>query len=187
MASETATVETLTAEVRVLMVGNRQITLSVAKQLDAVCLDNIDVFGRINLGKGVEQVIGRERGTGNLVRCEYWDWDPSKRPLSVLITLRGASPDELPVMGWGLTAQGNFYHLNFRGRSIHIHRNHVTVAPFPGPEVIRRVGDGDFWNAGALGDSIQDQITADDDRWRAREALFDEANSSPLIVLAGLR
>ena len=32
----TATVETLTAEVRVLAVGNRQITLSVAKQLDFV-------------------------------------------------------------------------------------------------------------------------------------------------------
>ena len=43
--SSTATVETLTAEVRVLMVGNRQITLSVAKQLDEVPIAEIEVFG----------------------------------------------------------------------------------------------------------------------------------------------
>jgi hypothetical protein len=34
--STTATVETLTAQVRVLQVGNRQITLSIYKQLDTV-------------------------------------------------------------------------------------------------------------------------------------------------------
>ena len=47
--STTATVETLTAEVRVLMVGNRQITLSVAKQLDEVPIAEIEVFGRVCL------------------------------------------------------------------------------------------------------------------------------------------
>ena len=57
-SSTTATVETLTAEVRVLMVGNRQITLSVAKQLDVVTpLDHvtnaITPFGRVRTGAKV--------------------------------------------------------------------------------------------------------------------------------------
>lgn len=68
----TATVETLTAEVRVLMVGNRQITLSVAKQLDFVSPANIEPFGRIKAPwLGSEElrtaVIGAETGSGSLV------------------------------------------------------------------------------------------------------------------------
>ena len=66
----TATVETLTAEVRVLMVGNRQITMSVAKQLDEVPFAEIEVFGRVCLGgfgpAGI-QLIGRSIKTGALV------------------------------------------------------------------------------------------------------------------------
>jgi hypothetical protein len=46
----TATVEVLTAEVRVLMVGSRQVTLSVAKQLDEVEPEDIQIFGRICMG-----------------------------------------------------------------------------------------------------------------------------------------
>jgi hypothetical protein len=41
----TATVETLTAEVRVLMVGSRQVTMSMFKQLDFRPVGEIDVFG----------------------------------------------------------------------------------------------------------------------------------------------
>lgn len=47
--AKTATVEVLTAEVRVLMVGSRQVTLSVAKQLDFVPAGEIDPFGRIRM------------------------------------------------------------------------------------------------------------------------------------------
>jgi hypothetical protein len=46
--STTATVETLTAEVRVLMVGSRQVTLSVYGQLDEVGPEDIEPFGRVN-------------------------------------------------------------------------------------------------------------------------------------------
>jgi hypothetical protein len=57
-----ATVEALTAEVRVLMVGSRQITLSVARQLDRIDADAIQPFGRVRidtgLDEGVVQVIG---------------------------------------------------------------------------------------------------------------------------------
>ena len=48
--AETATVELLTAEVRVLMVGSRQVTLSVARQLDVVHIGDIRPFGRIRTG-----------------------------------------------------------------------------------------------------------------------------------------
>jgi hypothetical protein len=47
--STTATVETLTAEVRVLMVGSRQVTLSVYSQLDAVPLMAMTPFGRVRV------------------------------------------------------------------------------------------------------------------------------------------
>lgn len=56
--SDTATVETLVAEVRTLMVGSRQVTLSVAKQLDIVDLADLTVFGRVKLRQGEHHVIG---------------------------------------------------------------------------------------------------------------------------------
>jgi hypothetical protein len=54
-----ARVEVLRAEVRVLMVGSRQVTLSVARQLDAVeprkeqCLKPVDPPGRASMKEGV--------------------------------------------------------------------------------------------------------------------------------------
>jgi hypothetical protein len=71
----TATVETLTAEVRVLMVGNRQITASVAKQLDQVRIMEIEVFGRISIAFRNDfadgWVIGRRRSGSDLVIAAY--------------------------------------------------------------------------------------------------------------------
>ena len=100
--SETATVEVLTAEVRVLQVGRRQITLSVYRQLDAIDPDDIEPFGRVNDPSGYDQfrtvrVVGRDPRTGALVRgtidtgatqfpelIDEWD----KLPLIVLAGLR---------------------------------------------------------------------------------------------------
>ena len=73
-----ATVEVLTAEVRVLMVGSRQVTLSVARQLDQVEPDDIEPFGRIRSSSGPRprlpfaaadqiEVVGADRH-GTLVR-----------------------------------------------------------------------------------------------------------------------
>lgn len=71
--------ETLTAEVRVLMVGSRQVTLSVAKQLDRVAYEDMDPpLGRIRTGRKIRdddigryhlnlEIIGRHRKTGALV------------------------------------------------------------------------------------------------------------------------
>lgn len=66
-AQVTATVELLTAEVRVLTVGARQITASVAKQLDQVGWHEAEPFGRVRLGDGRCVAIGRRRGAGDLV------------------------------------------------------------------------------------------------------------------------
>lgn len=82
MSIEAATVQTLTAEVRVLMVGSRQITLSVFRQLDAVCSTAIRPFGRVK-GQPVKHrsypgypgyqidVVGAGRD-GEL--CRSWLW-----------------------------------------------------------------------------------------------------------------
>lgn len=57
--SATATVEALTAEVRVLVVGNRQITQSVYKQLDYCDFPNFRTyFGRVRTNKPPTMGIG---------------------------------------------------------------------------------------------------------------------------------
>lgn len=48
--TNTAKIETLTAEVRVLVVGSRQVTLSVFRQLDRVSPERITPFGRVRSG-----------------------------------------------------------------------------------------------------------------------------------------
>jgi hypothetical protein len=61
--STTATVETLTAEVRVLMVGSPQVTMSVYSQLDEVPPDGIGPFGRVcpkNTRWRTADVVGRD-------------------------------------------------------------------------------------------------------------------------------
>tara|TARA_R110001583_G_scaffold55916_7_gene169549 strand:+ start:5409 stop:6200 length:792 start_codon:yes stop_codon:yes gene_type:complete len=75
MASATATVETLTAEVRVLMVGKRQVTMSVFRQLDTVDWnesETLELFGRVRETrkdmKDLIHVIGKVKDTGVLVR-----------------------------------------------------------------------------------------------------------------------
>jgi len=69
--STTATVETLTAEVRVLMVGSRQVTLSVYGQLDFIDSARIEPFGRVNpRGRRSSHiyVVGKNIETGELAR-----------------------------------------------------------------------------------------------------------------------
>jgi hypothetical protein len=69
--STTATVETLTAEVRVLMLGSRQVTLSVYGQLDCVPHSQIEPFGRVrpkDADRSDIWVVGRPKADGSLVR-----------------------------------------------------------------------------------------------------------------------
>jgi hypothetical protein len=69
-----AAIRTLTAEVRVLMVGPRQITLAAFGQLDYAEPGQLELFGRVNPGPdeaqlGYMYLIGRHRETGALARC----------------------------------------------------------------------------------------------------------------------
>lgn len=105
---ETATVEVLTAEVRVLMVGSRQVTLSVYNQLDHVPSGGIEPFGRVHAGRshcgdgwgGISRdcpgdcidVVGRD-SAGILVRSCWQRWGNRPHrweslPLIVLAGLR---------------------------------------------------------------------------------------------------
>jgi hypothetical protein len=79
--SLTATVEVLTAEVRVLMVGSRQVTLSVYRQLDRVPPGDIEPFGRVSDSRDVSEsdyykrsvhVVGRLRASGALCASKGW-------------------------------------------------------------------------------------------------------------------
>ena len=70
MTIAAARVEVLTAEVRVLMVGSRQVTMSVYNQLDRVKPSEIEPFGRVaprDAEPGYTYVVGAS-GAGNLVR-----------------------------------------------------------------------------------------------------------------------
>jgi hypothetical protein len=67
-----AEVQTLTAEVKALMIGNRQVTLSVYRQLDEVEPDEMEPFGRVRDSRDSEyavSAVGRHRTTGALVRA----------------------------------------------------------------------------------------------------------------------
>ncbi len=76
--SHTATVETLTAEVRVLMVGSRQVTMSVYDQLDYLAPADINPLGRVR-PKAAHwwrtYVVGQDKKTGALVRSHTFSED----------------------------------------------------------------------------------------------------------------
>lgn len=68
----TATIETLTASVHVLTMGNRQITIGVYRQLDHVPHKDLEPFGRVrdsqDQGGTAVYVIGQHKETGALVK-----------------------------------------------------------------------------------------------------------------------
>ena len=94
----TAHVEMLTASVRTLMIGSRQITLSVAKQLDIVENYKIKPWGRVKVDSlckqyGVVEVIGENKETGDLVISRFGKDNPKYNqmldyPLIVLAGLK---------------------------------------------------------------------------------------------------
>ncbi len=81
MTENSATVEVLTAEVRQLMIGKRQVTLSIFRQLDDVDPDCCQPFGRVHDSNAPTRrgsrgtslptvhVVGRSTDTGALVRA----------------------------------------------------------------------------------------------------------------------
>lgn len=77
--SRDAHVQVLTAEVRTLVVGSRQVTMSVYNQLDEVRYCHIEPFGRVaprDALNGWVYVVGKDGATGALARSSlpYADW-----------------------------------------------------------------------------------------------------------------
>ncbi len=180
MASTTATVETLTAEVRVLMVGSRQVTLSVARQLDWCDLSEMEPFGRVRIGDSTS-LIGKHRETGVLVNAIL-----EKRASTPSICAEDLNRDGITVCNtlyskYLAVIQGYFF-CDFNRRKIKIetgciskctNRNHGGV--------LSREDCGINFNGND--DEIMDIIGACDEEFESHRL----AASLPLIVLAGLR
>ena len=84
MTATSARVDVLTAEVRTLMVGSRQVTLSVYRQLDCEFdIDKVDLFGRVTdpaEKSGDQWFVGCHKETGALVRTSLEaPWSVFKR------------------------------------------------------------------------------------------------------------
>jgi hypothetical protein len=93
----TATVEALTAEVRVLMVGSRQVTMSVYNQLDWATIAELDgdPFGRVHprdMDSGTLYLVGRHNHTGALVRCRLINPRRIQRDSATTLIRLHASP-----------------------------------------------------------------------------------------------
>lgn len=197
----TATVETLTAEVRVLVVGNRQVTLSVFKQLDWVPAVEMTPFGRVSSGRkrdsdarqdGVELVgVG---DTGSLVQSAVWPVDWTQRAPRVFDhwcehqKARYANPVDVRKSG-GHTLR--WRHGEFSCRVQPLHEGpcwkHGSSESWFCEERKYQHQRGDFCNLPALEQAWQNK--ADDDLAVASsgQSLYDAMSALPLIVLAGLR
>lgn len=84
---KSAGVAVLSAEVRVLQVGNLQLTRSMYRQLDEAAPERFEPFGRVRDGNGkpsggVLKLVGRDTATGALVRHGDYapDWSASEAP-----------------------------------------------------------------------------------------------------------
>ncbi len=175
-----ARVTTVTAEVRVLMVGSRQVTLSVAKQLDRVDLGEIDPFGRVRLGDG-QHLIGRSRKDGALALAQF-ERHPARVPYIYGDDLGGDSNAVVCDKQTTAFLDDRVFALRFGDREIRLDTGAVTRCGRH-PYGITDTGKCETWDPAGNEKQIQAAI----DAWDARAALHDQAAALPLIVLAGLR
>jgi hypothetical protein len=202
MTTATAKVEVLTAEVRVLMVGSRQVTLSVYRQLDYVPPDRIEPFGRVrdshdtHTGSSVF-VVGRD-ADGTLV-CSH----AYKQP-----TYQHITEEDFPLAHEWAHAQHHFadgddvgltrsyFHLPaLAGTQAYVTLEHaVTVTCHECEMVEWRCRDYNHqdvkpdhdraaWLNRQMGTVVRMRVAED----RELQAIYDEWAKLPLIVLAGLR
>jgi hypothetical protein len=177
-----ATVKTLTAEVRVLMVGNRQVTLSVYRQLDIVEQDDIEPFGRVNDSKDRGLwVVGRS-SSGDLVRAKavplyadplLWGFDMPVGALEI-----GAQAMRRELAGDRETTEYRVGHITIDGCSVRfgVNKNY----PLHEDETRLRCADG--WQPEV--DRLAREVVSE----RAKsKAIYKRLRDLPLIVLAGLR
>jgi len=188
-AVHTAEVEVLTAEVRVLMVGSRQVTLSVARQLDTVPLDQLVPFGRVRTGHeewDEGTVIGKHHATGVLVRARY-----ALEPSPVVPVVTGDLAGLLAVCPrahrfahhLGGPAYDRPITVRYRDRILRVDYAVTESLPDDGRHHHCVVTGCDACDAHGLDAALRACIAAHD----RTVALHRQQRALPLIVLAGLR
>jgi hypothetical protein len=210
--TNTSTVETLSAEVRVLMVGSRQVTLSVVKQLDRVRYPQLEPFGRVHSGRKDEpaadedaiEVVGRHRETGALSYAfafrgvyprpnrawKHWSWHMiSQGQLKYDESYEVAGQDGESVC-WTTACSTVCPALSQRNPfcfdSIGLSADRDTQRWLYEEWEYKRVM-GMFCDLNAIREVWMDSAAMQLARYLAREKLRREAEQLPLIVLAGLR
>jgi hypothetical protein len=193
-----AVITTLTAEVRTLVVGSRQVTLSVAKQLDTVPLENLTVMGRVRVGD-YTHVIGTAKD-GTLALARYNE----QTRLDVGELMLRLEADDLPsrvkVCGGlyvdrfgndGRSYSSNFHYFKFtagtqQGRPILLNAKATESCRDLDHRQGRQSCD-DAVNRSDLGELCRAEL----DRQHLEQCLTVErhraAAAAPLIVLAGLK
>ena len=166
-----ATVEVLTAEVRVLQVGRRQVTLSVVRQLDWADAAEVEPFGRVRTG---DTPPGRVRAISSSGSRDV------KSATSVeIIGLASGVPVRsvswrtvLTCTSGGATACPEIRAIN---AELDRHKARGQPPPRMTPEY-QRVFDK------FAGHQVHDWVRYDPD-----QQTYEEWQALPLIVLAGLR
>jgi len=175
MGISTATIETLTAEVRVLMLGSRQITISVANQLDWRPLERVEPFGRISLKSDDDLIIGRDRLDGSLVLARY------ERNVQRPMVLKNELEQPLLICR------------NTTWNGVHqcyvLRWDEVEIGASPGAVTFRceHHRGGSESCDGYLANGNAERLNEVVRQFRDRHAMHMGAASLPLIVLAGLR
>lgn len=165
--SETAKVEVLTAEVRALMVGNRQITLSVFRQLDWVNISEIKIFGRVNDEKTLNEFRGHPLlvvGANNKgILCRSAVYCPRK---DIFLTVKenGTFDDSVPI-----NAEKSFHVYN--GETFNAYINDLRKDIFP--EDLEKI--------------IKRELDLQASLFFKKATIYDRAKNAPLIILAGLK
>jgi hypothetical protein len=185
--TDTATVETLTAEVRVLMVGNRQITLSVARQLDHVSLDQMETFGRVRINDG-NTVIGRARN-GSLAIAQYNQYYRPKNPMIYISDLD--RPVGLHRTVAAQSRHGEWYRLRIRSVTFDLEPEGVDICNCPQQEPLsypeRWTCPDVGWDPRGQEDDIHGMVLHRQAKEQELQKLHQSAAAAPLIVLAGLK
>lgn len=212
MSTTTATVQTLTAEVRVLQVGSRQVTLSVYKQLDYKPHDDLELFGRVHATKDLPpndiELVGRD-SNGVLVRSwigkpcwtsngpaefDHWLWHtrPAIRGNSFYVFEMGSAAGHSLDWRCYTSERPNCYEtVGKRGdlpeTSWGRDKSLDATVRWLQAERKHRWARGEFCDLASLKKTwreAEDTELADN---AAEEARYAEAKALPLIVLAGLK
>ncbi|WP_100482102.1 hypothetical protein [Mycobacteroides abscessus] len=189
---QTATVETLTAEVRTLMVGSRQVTMSVAKQIDVVPLASLTPFGRINIGGNSDSnwVIGAHSETGALCRSHVF----ARIQKNVWVEIP-ANATGKPLrcrkhqpLSRNYDADGSYsvYELTFDGWPIRLDEWSMEDR-HAGESECQCTDECRYWDPRDHRQLIATEVSAHRAAYEAERQRIADAKALPLIVLAGLR